>query len=123
MVETRSIARALRFVGYGVECTGLEEVLHVPNQEAAAGRTEDRESNAGPNGNGNGKAISKRPKSGNGVATQAQVRALFALSKKAGYGKEDLVSLLGPLNVTAFNELTRESASQLITYLQTEAGQ
>ncbi|MFC1835160.1 hypothetical protein ACFL2Q_10545 [Thermodesulfobacteriota bacterium] len=49
MAETRSTARALRFAGYGVEFTGLEEVLHVQdtvNKEAESASSE---------GNGNGK--------------------------------------------------------------------
>jgi hypothetical protein len=84
-----------------------------------------------PQGNGNGKeetkaqhgSPSERPtpqNCGNGKATQAQVRALFALTKRANYSDEDVASLLGPLNAFTFQELTRESASQLITYLQTE---
>lgn len=57
---------------------------------------------------------------GNSRATQAQCRALFALTKRANYTNEDIASLLSPLNASTFQELTRESASQLITYLQTE---
>jgi hypothetical protein len=57
---------------------------------------------------------------GNGKATTAQVRALYALTKRARYSDEDIASLLGPLNASTFQELTRESASQLIAYLQTE---
>jgi len=45
---------------------------------------------------------------------------LYALTKRAHYSDEDIASLLGPLNASTFQELTRESASQLITYLQTE---
>jgi hypothetical protein len=56
----------------------------------------------------------------NGRATQAQCRALWALTKKARYTEDDIASLLDPLNASTFQELTRESASQLITYLQTE---
>ena len=63
---------------------------------------------------------SKRSRVGTDRATQAQCRALFALTRKARYTEEDIASLLGPLNATAFEQLTRESASQLISYLQTE---
>ena len=50
LAETRSIARALRFAGYGVEFAGLEEVAHVPDQ------TESKEPNARVfDGNGGGK--------------------------------------------------------------------
>jgi hypothetical protein len=128
LAETRSIARALRFSGYGVEYTGAEEVSHViPDQEPAPVRTE----NKGP------RAVSEaaerqdipetkpavRPKpseNGSCKATQAQCRALYALTKKARYTDEDIESMLRPLNASTFQDLTRESASQLIGYLQTE---
>jgi len=129
LAETRSIARALRFSGYGVEYTGAEEVSHVmPDQDTAPGPTGckgprpvpetsvhegDTEAKPSvqprPNGNGNG-----------GKATQAQCRALYALTRKAHYTDEDVESMLRPLNASTFQDLTRESASQLIGYLQTE---
>jgi hypothetical protein len=126
LAETRSIARALRFAGYGLEYTGAEEISHV------AGNDADRERSAGekrekvfPEDNGNGK-VESMPQScgiGNGVgkATQAQCRALYALTKKAQYGEEDIMSLLAPLNAASFQDLTREDASRLISALQTEA--
>jgi hypothetical protein len=146
LAETRAIARALRFAGYGMEYTGAEEVSHVAAAEP------EREQNAGktpaplfPEGNGNGKAASKasneaidpgsngakpeepatpgRPRPQNnapGKATSAQVRALFALSRKANYQDEDVQSLINPFNASRFEDLPREAASQLIGYLQTE---
>ena len=96
LAETRAIARALRFGGIGVEYTGAEEVSHV-----AAAESEKEQSGSKapapvfPEDNGNGKVEAKapsgapaetgsKPKSaGNGTATQAQVRALFALSRKS----------------------------------------
>ena len=132
LAETRSIARALRFAGYGVEYCGDEEVSHVPGNEADPERTSGKESaKAFSDGNGEGKPEAKaqdgpvvegsrRQNGNNGAATQAQCRALWALTKKARYGDEDIASLLQPLNATTFQDLTRESASQLITYLQHE---
>jgi hypothetical protein len=119
--ETRSIARALRFAGYGMEYCGAEEVSHVGDSEQDPERHLNKDRNTGPrNGNGNGKPESKPQHCGNGLATQAQCRALYALTKKAQYTEQDIESLLTPLQVTRFQDLTRESASQLITYLQTE---
>ncbi len=60
-------------------------------------------------------------KFGPGKATTAQVRALFALTRKANYQEEDIQSLINPFNVSRFEDLPREAASQLIGYLQTEA--
>jgi hypothetical protein len=133
LAETRAIARALRFGGIGVEYTGAEEVSHVAAVEPEGKQSPSKEpERVFPQGNGNGKeetkaqhgSPSERPTPqpcGNGKATQAQCRALWALTKKARYTDEDIASLLGPLNASTFQELTRESASQLITYLQTEA--
>jgi hypothetical protein len=148
LAETRAIARALRFGGIGVEYTGAEEVSHAAatdgEREQTTSKGPDRvfpqdngngemgaKTGSDPTGtsgteqtgttqpaNGNG---SKPQHCGNGKATTAQVRALFALTKRAHYSDEDIASLLGPLSASTFQELSRESASQLITYLQTEA--
>ena len=121
LAETRSIARALRFAGYGLEYTGAEEVSHVAATEPDRERTWNKTAGTGESdSNGNGKPETKQNLSTNGTATTAQVRALYALTKKVQYSTEDLERLLSPLNAARFEELTRESASQLITYLQTE---
>jgi hypothetical protein len=117
LAETRAIARALRFGGIGVEYTGAEEVSHVAAAEPE--KEETSQDQTGGNGSkGQGCPI-ERPHS-NGAATSAQVRALYALTKRARYTDEDIASLLGPLNASTFQDLTRESASALITTLQTE---
>ena len=112
LAETRSIARALRFAGYGMEFTGLEEVIHVPDTVNQQSESADR------GGNGNGKS---RPQHcGNGRATQAQIRALHALSRKAQYHDEDITGMLAPFDVSRFEDLPKEAASQLIGYMQQE---
>ena len=122
LAETRAIARALRFGGIGVEYTGAEEVSHVaaaePEREA---NPEQRAGTSDPAGQRTkGKPETKTAVNANGRATQAQCRALCALTKKARYTDEDIESMLSPLNASTFQDLSRESASQLITYLQTE---
>lgn len=118
-------------MGCGAEELALGEAETEPEQTA------DKESKAVfPAGNGNGeakvqssvagKAESKPSRdggNGNGKATGAQIRALFALSKKARYGEQDVANLLRPMNVSTFDALTREDASRLISYLQTETAQ
>ncbi len=131
LAETRSIARALRFAGYGMEFTSAEEVSHVAAAEPEREQTTNKAVEpVFPEDNGNGKPPTKspneaaeisRPQScGNGKATQAQCRALFALTRKANYHDQDIQSLIGPFNASRFEDLTREAASQLISYLQTE---
>jgi hypothetical protein len=136
LAETRAIARALRFGGIGVEYTGAEEVSHVaatePERRQANGKDAEKlfsedvaktnpEANPPNGGPTQSTDDTKREQNtGNGRATQAQCRALWTMTKKARYTEEDIFSLLGPLNASTFQELSRESASQLIAYLQTE---
>lgn len=129
LAETRSVARALRFAGFGLEFTSAEEISHamsetdspgvqngskdqkpVFEQEETQGKTETK-APAQPKSNGNGNG---------GRATSAQIRALHALSKKANMCGEDLDGLLRPLNATRFENLTLADASHLIQYLQTQ---
>jgi hypothetical protein len=121
LAETRSVARALRFAGFGLEYAGAEEVSHVAGTDQEKEQTANKEPPPDfPDSNDNNKPDPKPSNCGTGKATQAQCRALFALTKRANYAGEDIDSLLRPLNASTFQELTRESASQLITYLQTE---
>jgi hypothetical protein len=121
LAETRAIARALRFGGIGVEYTGAEEVSHVTSAEPDKEQRDNKPAEpVFPESNDNNKPESKQPNCEAGKATQAQCRALFALTKRGNYAAEDIESLLRPLNASTFQELTRDSASQLITYLQTE---
>lgn len=121
LAETRAIARALRFGGIGVEYTGAEEVSHVAAAEPERQQDPSKEPEpAVPQGNGEGRSESKPQHCGNGRATQAQCRALWALTKKARYTEEDVESMLRPLNASTFQELTRDDASRLIGCLQTE---
>jgi len=147
LAETRAIARALRFGGVGVEYTGAEEVSHVaaaePETERSASKEPDKsiftrqgksEPDANPPNGGPDSSTaettraqycataeeSKQQRPGNGRATQAQCRALYALTRRSNYRDEDIQSMLRPLNASTFQDLTRESASALITSLQTE---
>ncbi|MGO9571911.1 MAG: hypothetical protein ACLP5H_30675 [Desulfomonilaceae bacterium] len=133
LAETRSIARALRFAGYGCEYTSAEEVSHVPasEPEQEGNGSRDRKS-IFAEGTGNSKVAAQapsgtsasegsKPKNGGiGQATQAQVRALFALSRRANYHEADIGEMLARFEVSRFEDLSRESASQLIGHLQTQ---
>jgi hypothetical protein len=121
LAETRSVARALRFAGFGLEFTGAEEVSHVTAAEPEKEQNTNKEAApVFPESNGESKPEAKPAGNGNGKATQAQCRALYALTKRAQYTDQDIESMLRPMNAATFQELSRESASQLITYLQTE---
>jgi hypothetical protein len=135
VAETRSIARALRFAGYGLEFCGAEEIAHLPEGGLEPQPSLDKApAPEFPEGNGNGKAETKAPsdaigpgqngskpqRCGIGQATQAQCRALYALTKRAKYQEADIEEMLARFDVSRFEDLTRESASQLIGNLQTQ---
>ena len=133
LAETRSIARALRFAGFGLEFTSAEEMSHVAPADSEKEQSGSKApAPASPEGNGNGKADTKGPsvapaetgskpqRCGIGQATQAQVRALFALSRRANYHEADIGEMLARFEVSRFEDLSRESASQLIGLLQTQ---
>ncbi len=133
LAETRAIARALRFGGIGVEYASAEEISHIT---VADSEKEQSGSKAPappfPEDNGNGKREAKAPggapvetKSkpqpcGIGQATQAQCRALYALTKRANYQAVDIGELLARFEVSRFEDLPREAASKLIGHLQQE---
>ncbi|AFM26091.1 hypothetical protein [Desulfomonile tiedjei] len=138
LAETRAIARALRFGGIGVEYTSAEEISHTTATESHNEQTTSKAlQSVFPEGNGNGKPEAKASsgtadapaqgngdtpqRCGNGRVTQAQVRALFALSKRANYHDDDIAQMLAPFQVSRFEDLPREAASKLIGALQTEA--
>ncbi len=133
LAETRAIARALRFGGIGVEYTGAEEVSHVAAADSEKEQSRSKQpAPAFPEDNDKGKVAAKatsgatadtgsKPKScGNGQATQAQCRALYALTKRANYHEADIAEMLARFEVSRFEDLSRESASQLIGHLQTQ---
>jgi hypothetical protein len=121
LAETRAIARALRFGGFGVEYCGAEEVNHVVDDSDRGQGSRKETRPVFDQGNGESKAESKPKPCSTGRATQAQCRALYALTKRVQYSEEDIDRMLSPLNAATFQELTREAASQLITTLQSEA--
>lgn len=62
VAETRSIARALRFAGYGLEFCGAEEIAHIP--EGAFGPQPSLSKEPAPvfpEGNHSGKVTAKAP--------------------------------------------------------------
>ena len=133
LAETRSIARALRFAGFGLEFCSAEEIAHLPEGGLEPQPSPNKQpAPAFPEDNGNGKRDAKAPSGapaetkskpqscGIGQATQAQCRALYALTKRANYQDADIGEMLGRFEVSRFEDLSRQSASQLIGHLQTE---
>ena len=133
LAETRAIARALRFGGFGVEYCGLEEATHIVDEVSLEQTPSKSAEPVFPDGNrggeteakpqhcGNGE--SKRetdnpPNGGNGRATQAQVRALYALSKRSNLTEETVNRILSGANAAAFEDLSIADAGRMIQHLQ-----
>lgn len=103
LAETRAIARALRFAGYGVEYTGFEEVSDNKNREAED--TEDKES------------FDFKPSSTS--ATKAQLNTIFSIAKNINMSNEELKELIQEkTGKSASKELSKSDASQIINLLK-----
>jgi hypothetical protein len=121
LAETRAIARALRFGGIGVEYASAEEIAYASGAEGEKEQTANKDPEPlFPDGDGGNKREAKSSNGASGRATQAQCRALFALSKRANYHDDDISKMLAPFEVSRFEDLPREAASKLIGYMQQE---
>lgn len=109
LAETRSIARALRFAGYGVEYCGAEEISHLTNGQAKEpdAETSDQEQN-GDNGNGNG----------NGRISNRQLKYIVTLGKNLNLDSKDLDKNSEALYGLKMNGLTVKDASSFIEELK-----
>lgn len=103
LAETRAIARALRFAGYGVEYTGFEEVGEGKSQpaEEAAGQDYD-----------NTKALEA-------AATKAQLNTIFSIARSINMTNEELKDFIQEkTGKTASKDLSKKDASQIISLLK-----
>lgn len=118
LAETRAVARALRFAGFGVECCGYEELGAGSVVEGEPPRQELRavpgRANGGALVGGNGNGARGTP------CTTAQRRALVALARQLGQDLEEVVAKVFP--GTDADHLTLPQASALIDKLKTRAG-
>ncbi|MBI2942765.1 MAG: hypothetical protein HYY25_01070 [Candidatus Wallbacteria bacterium] len=134
LAETRAVARALRFAGYGVETCGVEELGDAPVLETHSvpsarqalrvvpGKASGTASGPGSNGNGkgngdghggNGNGSHVSPRS---VATAAQLRAIRTLARQAGTSPEGVCR--EHYGHTRVEELSVRDASGLIDALK-----
>lgn len=116
VAEARSVARALRYSGIGVEFVGHEELGDGPVLEGEAVRQELRSVpgrvNGGTQTGGNG--------SRGTPCTAAQRRALQSLSRQIGQELEQVVAKVYP--GTDSDHLTLPQASALIDKMRAKAG-
>jgi len=94
LAETRAIARALRFAGYGVEYTGFEEV-------------------------GENKNVIPEEQEKSEAATKAQVNTIFAIAKNLNLSNDELRVLIQDNTGKSFSkDLSKKDASHIINILK-----
>ena len=133
LAETRAIARALRFGGIGVEYTGAEEVSHVAAADSEKEQSWQQSSLHQYSLKAMATAKGKRKRQVALRLRQDQNRKVAALEgnpgamssalcpdQRANYHEADIGEMLARFEVSRFEDLSRESASQLIGHLQTQ---
>lgn len=105
LAETRAIARALRFAGYGVEYTGFEEVGNEPKTlQPDAPAEEDPKSS---------EKLIPEP------ATKTQLNTIFSIAKNINMTNEDLRVLMQEKTGKNYSkELSKKDASIIIRLLK-----
>lgn len=103
LAETRAIARALRFAGYGVEYTGFEEVgdgKNLSSEEAAEQETD----------------VAKVTSP---AATKAQLNTIFSIARNINMSNDELKDFIQEkTGKSASKELSKRDASQIISLLK-----
>lgn len=134
LAETRAIARALRFAGYGVEYTGYEEVTEprgMTSQEdnkgsrrevsKGEGREEKKDENRDENDDENRNEIKdirelRQPDTG---ATKAQLNAIFSLAQSVNMTNDELRKTMQDLTGKSYSkDLSKKDASAIINLLK-----
>lgn len=106
LAETRAIARALRFAGYGVEYTGYEEVTE-PKNLAAEIENKDEIKDI---------RELKQPDPG---ATKAQLNAIFALAQSINMTNDELRKTMQDMTGKSYSkDLSKKDASEIINELK-----
>jgi hypothetical protein len=139
LAESRAIARALRFAGYGVEYCGAEEVSHLDvnggfnndgsssanHQQTSSGNGGNggyRQSGKGKGGNNGGNKRNSSNGNGNGNSngriTNRQLNFAVNLGKDQGLSSKDLDDRTLDLYGVKLNHLSRKDASDFIASLQ-----
>ncbi len=101
LAETRAIARALRFAGYGVEYTGFEEVgegKNISEEKQILQAEEQKNSEA---------------------ATKTQINTIFAIAKNLNISNDELRDFIQDKTGKSFSkDLSKNDASKIIRMLK-----
>jgi hypothetical protein len=107
LAETRAIARALRFAGYGVEYTGYEEV------------TEPKAMTSGEDESKLDMKDIRELKETDNNATKAQLNAIFSLAQSINMTNDDLRKMMQDMTGKSYSkDLSKKDASEIIDMLK-----
>lgn len=122
LAETRAIARALRFAGYGVEFTGYEEVTQPKNLTAEDDGGEEIKDIRDLKKEARSQEHDQAPVETN--ATKAQLNAIFALAQSINMTNDELRKTMQDLTGKSYSkDLSKKDASEIINLLkQRESG-
>ncbi len=120
LAETRAIARALRFAGYGVEFTGFEEVNEIKNTKAVNEDKEEikdiRELDKGAEDQ---KEDTDEQKQIAVNATKTQLNAIFSLAQSINMTNDELRKTMQDRTGKNYSkDLTKKDASEIINLLK-----
>lgn len=119
LAETRAIARALRFGGFGVEYCGAEEISHLNNgQESDAGGRQQHDSPCRVEGRQNGGTSSGSNGGDPGRITNKQLSFIVNLGREQGLSSRDLDSEALAQFGVRLNHLSVRDASTFIDVLR-----
>jgi hypothetical protein len=108
LAETRAIARALRFAGYGVEYTGYEEVT----DSKAITSEDEQEKEIKDIRELNQPEVSV-------TATKAQLNAIFSLAQNVNMTNEELRKTMQDLTGKSYSkDLSKKDAGEIINLLK-----
>ena len=129
LAETRSIARALRFSGYGLEYCGAEEVSHNNGTNGASFQSQAPpvqhqgypfQPPQNPPANNTNPAEGQSHNTGNGRITGKQHKYIITLLGNTGRSKKDMDDYCVRTYGTTVQHLSKQDASSLIKELQTQ---
>jgi hypothetical protein len=107
LAETRAIARALRFAGYGVEYTGYEEVTEPKGMTTEENNNKDEIKDI---------RDLKQPDPG---ATKAQLNAIFSLAQSINMTNDELRKTMQDMTGKSYSkDLSKKDASEIINLLK-----
>jgi hypothetical protein len=123
LAETRAIARALRFAGYGVEFTGYEEVTQPKNLTAEDESGEEIKDirELKKDSRGQEQKQEQEQKTTEAGATKAQLNAIFALAQSINMTNDELRKTMQDMTGKSYSkDLSKRDASEKSTYLKKE---